>query len=143
ISLLVGCDAPILSPTVGEYDYLPDLQAMKRISVRFSANTLHHSFIKQGELDPGVTSDIWLPREQIYQNADSLYTIEWKDSVFQTNACFLYRQIDPIFGISYGCSENSYIRGIYHSGSRSVSNLICFFQRCDNCQDPDNYKAER
>jgi hypothetical protein len=139
---LSGCDNITRPSQDSGFNYLPYLQTLNKISVRFSANTLQHSFIDQGSLDPGVTQDIWLPRELCFENLDSLYTIEWIDSTFQTKACFAYEQIDPIYGLSDGCGDRSYIHGTYHADTKSISNVVCYFEQCIGCQDPDNYKAE-
>src|SRR5947199_3368225 len=126
----LSCDynpaIPIGSSGSG-YD-LPYLQNFTKLRLTFSANMLQHSFIKQGTKDPGVAQDIWLPREIIFENEDTLYTIVWNDSTFQTKACVTYAQIDPFFGISYRCSNHSYVRGIYHSANKTVSDLTCNFE---------------
>src|SRR5947209_5067024 len=111
--LFSGCDYnPALVNTAVPENDLPYLQTFKKLKVSFSAGMLQHSFVKQGVIDPGVTHDIWLPRELLFENQDSLYTIAWNDSVFQTKACLTYAQIDPYFGISYGCGDRSFVLGV-------------------------------
>jgi hypothetical protein len=141
--LCSGCDNPAVVPAGGGgSDYLPYLQSMTKVSVTFTGQTLHHAYLKQGCLDPGNTSDLWLIRQHEYQNRDSAYTIIWQDSFFSTKACFILRQLDPSFTIASDCGDNSLIRGVYHSGTKSISDLLCLFQKCEGFQDPANYKAQ-
>ena len=113
----------------------------------YTGETLHHTFLKQGVLDGGNTSDLWLMRQYIFENRDSTYPLVWQDSQFSTQPCFTLELIDtslidPLFTIASDCSPNSFIRGVYHNGSRRISDLLCQFQKCEGCQDPNNYKAQ-
>src|SRR2546423_96898 len=134
--LCAGCDDRAVIPTgISGSDFLPYLQGMNKISVSFTAATLHHTFLKQGSLDAGWNSYIWLIRQHVYENRDSAYTLLWEDSSFSSKACFFLRQTDPSFIIASDCGDRSLIRGIYHNGTHSVTDLLCMFQECEGCQD--------
>lgn len=55
---------------------------------------------------------------------------------------FYSSSFDPSFTIASDCGDNSLIRGVYHSGTKLISDLLCLFQKCEGCQDPGNYKAQ-
>ncbi len=139
-----GCDQPLIEPVGAgsSSNFLPWLQTMNKIRVTYTGETDVHSFVKQGTLDPGNTSDLWLTRDLEFENADSTYTLNWQDSQFQTKACFTFRQSDPSFVFSSDCGDQSLIRGVFHAGSNSVTSLECSFQKYIGITDPNNYQTQ-
>jgi len=137
-----GCDQPTHLP-VGSVntDFIEWMKTMTKIKVTYSGMTNLHSYLKQGVIDPGTTTDYWYPREMEFSNWDSSYTISWQDSVFETRSCFVFRQIDPPFTLSSDCGTTTMIRGIYHSSSRTVSDIYCMF-RSYHASDQNNYQEQ-
>ncbi len=144
ILLTSGCDNPSMTSLGGSSgsDYLSYLQTMNYVRVTYTGETLHHTFLKQGSLDGGNTSDLWLVRQHVFENRDSTHPLVWKDSQFSAQACFTLELVDPSFNIASGCSTQSLIRGVFHSSQKTVSDLLCQFQECEGCQDPNNYRAQ-
>ena len=142
--LCFGCDNPTTLPIagVGGNDYLSYLQTMKKVRVDFTGNTLLHFYTKQGSRDGGSSLDWWLVRQFEFQNRDSTYLLVWQDSEFSTHACFALREVDVPYTFASGCADASLIRGIYHSGTQTISDLLCMFQSLIGGTDPKNYQSQ-
>ena len=138
-----GCDQVLTVPTgPGGGNFLPWLQTMNNVRVTYTGATNVHTFLKQGSLDGGNTSDVWLTRDLEFENRDSNYTLVWQDSQFSTKSCIVFRQKDPFYIFSSDCGDQSLIRGMYHSGANSISNLLCMFQNYHGGTDPNNYQEQ-
>ncbi|MDP4220782.1 MAG: hypothetical protein Q8916_05965 [Bacteroidota bacterium] len=143
-SLLGGCDTPTTTPFHGgqDYDYLSWLQSMTKIRVSFTAQTLLQTYLKQGTLDHGNKTDQWLLREEDYEKSDSIISIVWQDSAFSARGSFAFRELDPSFAIEGDDGNNSVMSGTFHQSTKTISDLLCIFQKCEGCQDPNNYISD-
>ncbi len=115
---------------------------MSKVRVEYTGMTSLRSYLKQGSIDPGNSSDLWLLREMDFKNTDSLYTLSWQDSEFQAKSCFVFSQADPHFVLSNDCGDQTLIRGIYHNSAKSISSLVCLFKKYNPGADQNSFLAQ-
>jgi hypothetical protein len=130
-AVLLGCQSENMAYPVsaGDFDYLSYLKSLNKVRVEYIAKTVHHSFVKQGVLDPGADLYLTYVREYSFANLDSTYEIEWQDSLFTTRACFKLREIEPPGVEEKQCSTNSIARGVFHNHTMSISDILCAYQQ--------------
>src|SRR5258708_3879335 len=138
-----GCDQLLKPPPdPGSSDFTGWLQSMTKVKVMYSGAIDIHTYLKQGSLDPGNTSDNWFPCELEFSNVDSTFFLTWQDSSFTTKSCSAFREIDPSFGLADACGDQSLLRGVYHSQSNSISNVLGMLQSYHGSSDPNNYQEQ-
>jgi len=143
ILFLAGCNNPVTLPVgSGANGYLPYLQTMNNVRVEYIGETLLHYYTKQGTRDLGSSQDLWLVRQFEFQNRDSAYAIKWQDSQFSSRTCFALREVDASYTIESGCADQSLIRGVYHSNTQTISDLLCMFQGLIGGTDPNNFQSQ-
>jgi hypothetical protein len=119
----------------GSFDVVGLLQTMTAAKVTVMANTLHHTFVKQGGRDAGVATDLWGVRQYNFQSSES--GITWSDSGVTSELSFSVINVDPPFAFDVSSATKSLMRCSVDPSGKTIHDLRCTASNYDNPDSGD------